>query len=83
MSVKILHRSDSLFPMKITCSTCNSVLEVEGPRDLRVETVGDARLDDCPRVVSVSCPACGEKWVYVDKDILNQVLVEHDKEGWR
>jgi hypothetical protein len=77
MAISIVSRGDRIFPLRVTCLTCDSVIEVENPRDLRVNTLGDSRITNPRREASLACPVCNNK-INIDSDILNKVLFEYD-----
>jgi len=83
MSVVLVKKGASLFPLEVTCSRCKSVLKIGEPGDLSVNTLEDDRMANPEREAFIDCPVCNDQ-INIDSDILDKVLFEYDKVGeWR
>ena len=72
MGVIVLRRGDSIFPIKITCLHCGSVLNIEQPKDLVIAE------ESSVKTPSFICPVCGKQSALYEAD-RDQALFEYFK----
>ena len=78
MAVKLLSSMNSIFPLKVTCTTCGALLEIESAKDVIINYPTRTT-----RIPMVNCPECGNV-VSIDGENRAKALVERDRRGeWR
>ena len=72
MTVKVIRRGDSIFPLEIHCPKCKSELRIDDASDLKEEGKGEYRR------AFVYCPECAKQVFLYEANQL-QALAEYDE----